>query len=169
MGIEALESGLDEISKMSLWASKASWSWELWLLLSNVQTFVQTFMGLLPDVRTFIHVTFLMLPFCSGVSSSSSNIFLSTTNVEHLDSITFLEVWKLQSLRKEFTCSYSCLAWLLVSGPLCVAFGLERACIDEMSSSSLSSNWMLLVCVRSSCEERLVWTWPLRSNTRCWT
>jgi hypothetical protein len=85
-------------------------------------------------------------------SSSSWCIYLSTTKVEHLGSITILEVLKLKSVRNEFTCSYSFLARLLVSGPWFVSFMLEGrwlifelACtIGTSSSSSLSWNRVIL-------------------------
>jgi hypothetical protein len=55
-------------------------------------------------------------------SSSSSCIFLSTTKVALLGSITFSQVLELRSVRNEFTCSCSFLARLLVSGPGFVIF-----------------------------------------------
>ena len=53
--------------------------------------------------------------FGSDLVLFSSCVHLSTTNVEHLGSITSLEVIKAQSVRNKFTCSYSFLA-RLVSG-----------------------------------------------------
>jgi hypothetical protein len=58
-------------------------------------------------------------------SSSSSCIFLSTTKVALLGSITFSQVLELRSVRNEFTCSCSFLARLLVSGPGFVIFMLD--------------------------------------------
>ena len=55
----------------------------------------------------------------------SSCVHLSTTNVEHLGSITSLEVMKAQSVRNEFTCSCSFLAWLLVSNPWFLSLMLD--------------------------------------------
>ena len=72
-----------------------------------------------------------------------SCVHLSTTNVEHLGSITSLEVIKAQSVRNEFTCSCSFLARCLVSGPWFVSLMLdgefltfEVSCTVGMSSSS---------------------------------
>ena len=71
----------------------------------------------------------------------SSCVHLSTTNVEHLGSITSLEVIKAQSVRNEFICSCSFLARRLVSDPWFVSLMLdgefltfEVSCIVGMSS-----------------------------------
>jgi len=55
----------------------------------------------------------------------SSYVHLSTINVEHLGSITSLEVIKAQSVRNKFTCSCSFLARRLVSGPWFVSLMLN--------------------------------------------
>jgi hypothetical protein len=46
-----------------------------------------------------------------------SHIYLSTTNVEHLGSITFSDMLKLILARIEFTFCWSFLVWLCVIGP----------------------------------------------------
>jgi hypothetical protein len=64
-----------------------------------------------------IHLV-LLLCFLSVYSCTTlSHIYLSTTNVEHLDSITFSDMLKLISARREFTSCCSFLARLRVIGP----------------------------------------------------
>ena len=74
----------------------------------------------------------------------SSCVHLSTTNVEHLGSITSLEVIKSQSVRNKFTCSCSFLARRLVSGSWFVSLMLdgefltfEVSCTVGMSPSGM--------------------------------
>ena len=74
------------------------------------------------------------------VSSTSSCVHLSDIKVDHLGSITSLEILKSKSIRNEFSCSCSFLAWLHVSGPWFVSFGRELVCTVGMSSSS-SLSW----------------------------
>ena len=63
--------------------------------------------------------------FGSDLVLFSSCVHLSTTNLEHLGSITSLEVIKAQLVRNEFTCSCSFLARHLVSGPWFVYLMLD--------------------------------------------
>jgi hypothetical protein len=59
-----------------------------------------------------------------------SHIYLSTTNVEHLGSITFSDMLKLISARIEFTFCWSFLAWICVIGPWSTV-----ACVSDSWSS----------------------------------
>ena len=67
---------------------------------------------------------------------------LITTNVEHLGSITSLEVIKAQSVRNEFICSCSFLARRLVSGPWFVSlmFDVEFLTFEVSCSVGMSSS-----------------------------
>jgi hypothetical protein len=91
-----------------------------------------------------------------------SHIYLSTTNVEHLGSITFSDMWKLISARREFTSWCSFLARLRVIGPwfifigvLCSSTYVTAWSVGMSASSSLS--WK-----RSRPRLWLLWTWS------CW-
>jgi len=82
----------------------------------------------------------------------SSYVHLSTINVEHLGSITSLEVIKAQLVRNKFTCSCSFLARRLVSGPWFVSLMLDGefltfkvSCTVGMSSSLLRWVYCLVV------------------------
>jgi len=79
-------------------------------------------------------------------SALSSCVHLSTTNIEHLGSITFLEVLKAQSVRNEFTCSCSFLARRLVSGPWFVSLMLDDELLTfEISCSVVMSSSLLVI------------------------
>ena len=61
------------------------------------------------------------------VTSSSLFVCLSTIKIEHLGSITFLNMSKLISARSEFTSFWSNFARLRVTGPLYTCVGVSNA------------------------------------------
>ena len=81
--------------------------------------------------------------FGSDLVLFSSCVHLSTTNVEHLGSITSLEVIKAQSVRNQFTCCCSFLAWRPVSGLWFVSLMLDGEFLTfEVSCTvGISSSW----------------------------
>jgi hypothetical protein len=88
-----------------------------------------------------------------------SHIYLSTTNVEHLVSITFSNMLKLISARREFTFCCSFLVRLRVIGPWFIFIGVLRSstCVIVRSvgmSTSSSLSWK-----RSHPRLWLLWAW----------
>ena len=74
-----------------------------------------------------------------------SCVHLSTTNVEHLGSITFLEVIKAQSVRSEFTCSCSFFGTTSCKWPLICIFDVEWWILD-IWNIMLGWNILIVIC-----------------------
>jgi hypothetical protein len=77
------------------------------------------------------------------VVPSSSCIFLRTTKVQLLGSITFSYILELISARKEFTFCWSSLAWLRVIGPWSAGACVSDAWyyVTRGMSTSSSPSW----------------------------
>ena len=86
------------------------------------------------------------------VRSFSSYVYLSTTNVEQLGSITSLEVLKDQLVMNEFTCSCSFLARLLISDPWFGTFDVGCWIFDTWSSMHfwdvILALFLFICCIR---------------------
>jgi nitrate reductase NapE component len=118
-----LENRLDKLSKMSSWTSIDFVNQELWPILSAGSVTLDwpelVVGGLVQAGGRWSGPSWCL------DSSSASCIFLSTTKVAFLGSITFSQVLELKSVRNEFISSCSFLARLLVSGPGFVIFMLD--------------------------------------------
>jgi hypothetical protein len=95
-----------------------------------------------------------------------SHIYLSTTNVEHLGSITFSDMLKLISARIEFTFCWSFLVWRCVIGPWSIVACVSDAwCYVTRGMSTSSSSYWKGVIVDSV---MYVWLGMCTSSSSSW-